>query len=148
MKESMKNLLYRIAAEIKNKAQEEAPYRTGNLRNDIQVFDDRIESLEVRIGNTKLASYAPYVHQGTGVHGPKGVRITPKTGKALKFKIGGQVIFRKSVAGQKPNPYMKRAFDKYKSGGLERALHDSGLGEEVLKAFRKALKNTPNIKFA
>lgn len=141
MQKALEDLLYRIGAEIKNEAQREAPYVTGNLRNDLQVFDDKIKQLEVRIGQTRLAPYAVYVHMGTGIHGPKKARIYPKKKKALKTPWGP----RKSIAGQKPNPYMTRALGKYKSGGLERALQDSNeVGKAVMSEIKKALKS-PNI---
>ena len=79
--DELQKLLYRIGSEIKNAAQVIAPYRTGNLRNDIQVFDDRIDQNEVRVGNTKTAPYAPYVHEGTGLFGYKKKRIYPKQPK-------------------------------------------------------------------
>jgi hypothetical protein len=39
VKKELERVVYRIGAEAGNQAQEKAPYRTGNLRNDIQVFD-------------------------------------------------------------------------------------------------------------
>ena len=64
--------------------------------------------------------YAEYVHEGTGIYGPKGTPIVPVTKKALKFKWdgpGGAVrskdkrgyVFAKSVKGQKANPFLARA---------------------------------------
>jgi len=142
MQKIVKDLLYRIGAEIKNEAQREAPYRTGNLRNDLQVFDDKIAQLEVRIGQTKLAPYAVYVHVGTGISGPKKARIYPKKKKALNTPWGP----RKSIAGQKPNPYMTRALANYKTGGLNRALDYAAvdIGQAIIKDIRAALKS-PNI---
>jgi phage gpG-like protein len=44
-------------------------------------------------------SYAVFAQTGTGVYGPKHQRITPKRGKALRFKSGGRWMFAKSVEG-------------------------------------------------
>lgn len=50
--------------------------------------------------------YAPYVHDGTRPH-----VIRPKRGKALRFVIGGQVVFARVVQhpGTRPNPFLNRA---------------------------------------
>jgi len=140
MQKALENLLYRVGAEVKNEAQREAPYLTGNLRNDLQVFDDKITQLEVRIGQTRLAPYAKFVHTGTGIYGPTGRKIVPKVKKALKTPYGP----RKSIKGQRANPYMTRAMAAYKSGGgLDRALQaNNELGEAVMADIRSALNST------
>lgn len=146
LSDDIHKLIYRIASEIANQAQSEAPYRTGNLRNDIQVFDDRLKIAgEARVGNTKLAPYAPYVQNGTGVHGPRKERIYPKKAKALKTPYGP----RKSIAGMKPNPYYTRAFEKYTTGPkLDRAMATTGkdIGETIKNDLKKALTGNPTIK--
>ena len=63
--QSIKNMLFRVASEVSTEAKELAPYRSGNLKRDIGVFDENIDNLEISIGNTKLAHYAKFVHQGT-----------------------------------------------------------------------------------
>lgn len=47
--------------------------------------------------------YALFVHEGTDRHGPVHAR-------AMRFKSFGRWYYRKSVAGQAPNPYLERAF--------------------------------------
>lgn len=71
---------------------------TGRLRSDISVglFPDS----RVRVGNS--VRYARIHHQGR-----KAVRA--KKGKALRFKAGGQIIFRKKVRRAKGNPYLRKA---------------------------------------
>lgn len=49
-----------------------------------------------------------WVSKGTGIYAGKG-RIYPKNAKFLKFKIGGRVIFAKSIKGQKPNRYIENS---------------------------------------
>lgn len=55
--------------------------------------------------------YARFVHDGTGLFGPKKRRITPRTKKALRFKPKGSARFvvRRSVAGMVANPFLKDA---------------------------------------
>lgn len=81
---------YRVASEIANEAQDQAPYVTGNLRNDIKVYEDG--DLKFEIGNSKLAPYAKWVHDGTGLYGPHKKRIVPRSKKALAFKYKGKKL--------------------------------------------------------
>lgn len=53
--------------------------------------------------------YALFVALGTGIYGERGTPIVPKRAQFLRFvNKQGQVIFTKSVKGQKPNPYHER----------------------------------------
>ena len=117
-----KNLLFRIASEVANEAKDIAPYLSGNLKKDSQVFTDDIDDLEVSIGNFKLAPYAPYVHQGTG--------------KRARGKTTGRI----KKGGMKPQPYLENGLKKYmSSGGLDRALDDTA--NEIKDDFVSDLKN-------
>lgn len=121
-----KNLLFRIASEVANEAKDIAPYLSGNLKKDIQVFTADIDNLEVSIGNSKLAPYAPYVHQGTG--------------KRARGKTTGRI----KKGGIKPQPYLEDGLKKYmSSGGLDRALDDTAneIKDEFIDGLKKSLKN-------
>jgi hypothetical protein len=50
--------------------------------------------------------YARWVHDGTGIYGPRGMMIRPVRAKFLRFKAGGRVIYRRQVKGMKPNRYL------------------------------------------
>jgi len=99
--------LLRTAGAVEAAAVEGAPKKTGNLANAIRKY---IESHRAIVKST--APYSFFVHEGTGLFGPYKTRIVPKHKKALAFTIGGQKIVVRSVKGQKPNPYMKRALKK------------------------------------
>ena len=136
------NFLYRAAAEIANNAQDTAPVITRNLRNDIKVHERGRH--EFAVGNSKLAAYALYVHEGTGIYGPKKRKIVPKNAKALRFKAGGRVIYRRSVKGQKPNRYLKRAVDDYlNSGQFDDAAKTLtvGVSKEIIDNIKANLSN-------
>ncbi len=127
--------LFRVASEVKRKAKLLAPYDTRNLRRDIQVFDDNINRGEVEIGNTLLAPYAPYVHEGTGIYGKHKRRIAPKHKKALKTPYG----LKKSVAGQKGQPYLLNAANEVLTPLNIDKMADSladDVGEEIAKDFK------------
>lgn len=51
-------------------------------------------------------AYAPYVHDGTRPH-----RIRPRNRQALRFNVGGQVVFAKVVnhPGTRARPFLVRA---------------------------------------
>lgn len=55
--------------------------------------------------------YARFVHDGTGVHGPRGVPIRPRKAKRLRFKPKGsnRVVYAKQVQGMVANPYLREA---------------------------------------
>ncbi len=119
--------LFRIASEAKRDAKAKAPYITRNLRHDIQVFDDNIEQNEVAIGNTLLAPYALYVHQGTGLY----ARERGKTSGRIK------------KGGIKPNPYLENAVSEVLEPTSLNALADSladDVGEDVVKGLKGEFK--------
>ena len=96
--------LLRTAGAVEAAAMETAPVRTGELADRIRKYIDRNRAI---ISSTAL--YSIFVHEGTGLFGPRKAKIVPKTAKALRFRIGDKLIFARSVKGQKPNPYMRRA---------------------------------------
>lgn len=128
-KKHIEAFLFRVGNEIVSDAKDIAPYKTGNLESDIQVWDDNISNLEIEIGNSKLAPYAPYVHYGTDPY-----VIRPKNKQALKTPYGA----RKKVShpGIKANPYLQKAVDNYNS---TRALDDLGdkICEDVFENIKK-----------
>lgn len=57
------------------------------------------------------AHYALFVMRGTGIYGPRGTPITPKTAKLLVFRgRDGGTVFAKSVKGQRAQPFLAEAF--------------------------------------
>jgi len=139
MSEAIKNLLFRVASEVSSGAKDIAPILSGNLQNDIKVYMNESD-LSAEIGNSKLTPYAEFVHNGTGLYGQYKTKIVPKKGKALKTPFG----YRKSVAGQKAQPYLKDALKTYvNGGGLDRALSScaTSLKKEVIKNIEISLKN-------
>lgn len=62
-----------------------------------------------RIGSS--LDYARYVHDGTGLYGPKHHYIVPRHGKYLVFTPKGELVavFAKRVKGMRPNPFLADA---------------------------------------
>jgi hypothetical protein len=83
---------------------------SGRLRDSIKAVPIRKRGAPgARIG-TKV-KYAMLVHDGTGIYGPRGMRIRPKTKKYLRFipKGGNRFVFARSVKGMRPNPFLRDA---------------------------------------
>lgn len=94
---------------VQNYARNIVKVDTGNLKSDI---DTRFMSQGglpiVQVGVD--THYGGYVHTGTGVFGPRHQRIYPKKAKYLVFTgRDGNLVFAKSVRGQRPNRYLTRA---------------------------------------
>lgn len=108
---------------------------TGRLSDaivdDAFTFRVRGDYVNVRFGVTPVMPpgrgsplYPIYVHEGTGLYGRLGRRITSKTATHMKFPGGGKpwptefgrtgAVVKASVRGQRANPYMSRAFDEAK----------------------------------
>lgn len=97
---------------------------TGLLRASIGTnLSVTSTGLTMRVGTGVY--YALYVHEGTGIWGPKGRVIKPKNGKVLVFKskvygakkgkyVGKVVV--PFVKGMKPNPFLTNALQAAKLG--------------------------------
>lgn len=101
--------ILKIGKRVERKAKRLTPVDHGVLRNSISTELIIRRGPVARIG-TKV-KYALYVHEGTGVYGPRGVPITPKKGKVLVFtsRKTKQLVFAKSVKGMKGTPYLRNA---------------------------------------
>ena len=67
-----------------------------------------VEELEITVAEEP--HYAIWVHDGTGIYGKHHARIVPTTQRHLIFKRYGKKFKVDSVEGQRPNPYLERAF--------------------------------------
>jgi hypothetical protein len=81
-----------------------APVRTGRLRESISGSYDPAPPDQVIMKVTASASYARYVHEGTG-------RIFPRHSKVLRIPAGNGYpkITRPSVRGQRAQPFLSEA---------------------------------------
>jgi hypothetical protein len=135
-----KMLLQKVALLGVAEAKKLVPRRTSNLSRTIRV--ERVTETNARViaGGTSQVGYARYVEEGTGIHGPRKRRITPRRAKMLSWVGGGsrltgrgsgsRRIFAKSVAGRKATPYLVP--------GVKRAVERAGLREAIVKAWNDA----------
>jgi HK97 gp10 family phage protein len=82
--------------------------RTGRLQRSIKARRDRSDG-EAAVIVEATAKHARFVHEGTGIYGPTGLPIQPKTRSVLKFRVGGVTIFAPSVRGQQGTHFLRDA---------------------------------------
>lgn len=112
-----------LTRQVENGAVARAPVDDGRLRASISsTVTVRGTRIVGRIGSP--LPYAIYVHEGTGIYGPKGRPIRPVHGKWLVFEPGrsmgplrrggkhppkgkrGGPVFAKEVKGSPPRPFL------------------------------------------
>jgi hypothetical protein len=93
--------------------------KTGNTRRS-HTYHVAPDSSRGVVG-TK-SRIARYIHDGTGLYGPKKRKITPVTKKALRTPYGP----RKSIKGMRPRPYMRDAAQEAKPA-IDRELAAAGI---------------------
>jgi hypothetical protein len=98
------------------------------IADDAFVFRVRGDTVAARFGVQPVSNpgrgsslYPLYVHEGTGIYGRLRRRITAKTNMGMTFPGGGKPwptqfgrtgrVVKYSVRGQRPQPYMERAYD-------------------------------------
>lgn len=89
-----------------------APRRTQGLYNSIESTDAEMSGSSATATTKVTAEYADYVDKGTGIYGPEGVPITPKTpGGVLVFDwpAAGGIIFTRRVMGTPPTRFWSDA---------------------------------------
>jgi hypothetical protein len=87
---------------------------TGRLRSSITTTLVMTNGKPgVRVGTS--LKYAIYVHEGTGLYGPKHKMIVPVNKKVLRWKTKGKkggkggYTFSMKSSGMRPNPFLKNA---------------------------------------
>ena len=103
--------LKKIGAIALTESFKRTPADTGRLRSSLNL---EVRPLEVSVkpdfGSRKELEYAGYVHDGTGVYGPRKKPIRPKRKKVLRFKTReGNWVSVRQVKGQRPQPFFKEA---------------------------------------
>lgn len=82
--------------------------RSGRLQRSIKAKRDRVDG-EAAVSVEASAKHAKFVHDGTGVYGPTGLPIRPKSRSVLKFRVGGLTVFAPSVRGQRGTHFLRDA---------------------------------------
>jgi len=101
----------KVEAKAKKNLDNRSPRRvdTGRLRSSITTQLLNVGGKPVvRVGTNVY--YALWVHDGTGIYGPKGTYIYAKRAKYMSWKTkGGKRVYAVKTKGMKPNPFLKDA---------------------------------------
>jgi Bacteriophage HK97-gp10, putative tail-component len=94
------------ARQVMNRAKVLAPVDTGRLRASIRIERRTFLGLRARYTIGSDLNYAAMVHDGTRPH-----VIRPRRAKALRFRVGGRVVFARVVRhpGTRGRPFLDRA---------------------------------------
>jgi hypothetical protein len=90
---------------------------TGHLRASISVQLKHTRwGLTVYVGTT--VSYAMWVHDGTGLYGPKHAMIKPTTQRYMRFKPKNSTryVYAKETKGMVGNPFLLKALEAARIG--------------------------------
>jgi len=97
-----------LCRKIVNQATIDAPVDTGFLRGQHSM---NVRMMRTRVKGTVLnrAKYAAAVHDGSGPH-----IIRARKKRALRFEVGGKVVFARSVRhpGTKGRPWLAKAAER------------------------------------
>jgi len=110
-----KRILEIYKGNIWTELQDTTPVDYGYLRQHWRTED---QEHQVRIYNN--TRYAAWLSRGTGLFGPYHTLIKPTKKKALAWKGPGGLMFRRSVKGMEPNPYIEKGI----VNGVRRSVED------------------------
>lgn len=101
------------ARQVMNRAKVLAPVDTGRLRASIRIESRRTLTLRSVYTVGSDVEYAPMVHDGTGPH-----VIRPRQAQALRFRIGGRIVYAKVVhhPGTRARPFLDQAVREIAGG--------------------------------
>lgn len=106
-----------VVLATRNLAVSMAPVDDGPLRASLRTKMEAT-TREVKGWVYSDLEYALYVHEGTGIYGPKGQPIRPKRGRYLVFEARnarttprgrGNIVFARQVRGQHPQRFLLEA---------------------------------------
>jgi hypothetical protein len=101
--------LHRRVQNVVNEAKRLAPVYKGVLRSSITGVVERDgDGLVGRVGSN--LRYAIFVHEGTGVYGPRRRPIRPRQARRLVFQNrAGRTVFARQVSGVPARPFLRDA---------------------------------------
>ncbi len=100
---------------VEGEAKRRVARRTSTLARSISsiVTERSATGAKATVGTN--VEYGPFLEFGTGIHGPerRPIIIRPRRRSALRFQIGGRIIFAKQVEspGIKPKPFLLPALE-------------------------------------
>jgi hypothetical protein len=94
---------------VESEAKRLCPVDSGRLRSGIWSEVGQVNGAPTgRVGVN--ARYALAVHDGSGIYGPRGAPIRPRSGRFLVFTgAGGRKVFAREVKGTRGRPFLRNA---------------------------------------
>jgi hypothetical protein len=111
LKPAMDKSLTRLQATAK----ELAPVDTNRLRSSILIQPVTVTGSAISGSVGAGTTYAAAQETGSGIYGPFGRPIRPKTKQVLAWKSGGTWHFAKEVKGVRPRWYMRGSLERNRS---------------------------------
>lgn len=106
----------RWSEQVRSLAVARAPKASGRLTSSSSVTMNTHPGLVVGVVEFS-APHALWVHEGTGIFGPRGRPIRARAGRVMRFPTGaggrarrrGAFTYTREVKGQRPRPYLVSA---------------------------------------
>lgn len=94
--------------ELKGNTQRNSPFKDGKMQSSWLISAALEGFLQSKLVSS--AMYTPFVNDGTGIYGPKGKKIYPKTARLLgPFKWNGRMIAVPWIRGQKGQHFVEKS---------------------------------------
>lgn len=113
--------------ELKGNLQKNSPVDEGKMQGSWLIAGNSVGTLNQKIVSSAL--YTKYVNDGTGIYGPKGQLIKPKTARLLSFVYKGKKIAVPYVRGIKPRRFIEKSITQTQRRTAEfviRAMMETG----------------------
>lgn len=105
-----------------NAARRRCPVDDGTLRASIRA-ETRQRGSQVVGEVWSSLEYAAYVHEGTGIYGPRGRPIRPVRARVLSWdQPGVGRVFAREVRGQRPQPWLADALAEVSPWPVDRTV--------------------------
>lgn len=110
----------RVAEATRSLAVAGAPVDDGPLRASLRVHME-YTAAQVKAWVYSNLEYSIWVHEGTGIYGPRGAPIRPTRARFLVFEARnarttprgrGNLVFARQVRGARPNRFLLRALQQ------------------------------------
>lgn len=98
--------------ELRGNLQKNSPVNHGKMQSGWLIAGNSVGELNQKIYSS--AVYTKYVNDGTGIYGPRGRLIRPKTKKALAFQYKGKKVVVPYVKGIKPRKFVEKSIQQTK----------------------------------
>ncbi len=102
----MHQMMEQLAQNTQAVVKQTAPHNTGALADSINYkIEDQYKQVTATIGTPN--PYSKFQEEGTGVYGPTGSPVVPRTARVLAWQSGGITIFARSVRGVQGKHYFQ-----------------------------------------